>query len=260
MARGGGGGGFIEGVNDAAGSKGLCVSSTKAQLVILASKTYTGNILIAVNPFQRLAHLYDAQMMTHYKGALLGELSPHVLPLLPSHIVAKVELEKQKLPRRSWATFAYLGGRAGTEGRTVRTTSFGGAAIRTYLLEGSRVCQVSDPERNYHCFYLLCVAPQEDVIFRVVAAVLHLGNVEFTKGIEIDSSVLKDDKSKFHLQTSPSGVVKYAPKMQKQMRSEIVVQLMDSFQNRKVVCIFLQPLHGSWFTLADSNVIQRYTL
>lgn len=34
-----------------------------------------------------------------------------------------------------------------------------GAAIRTYLLERSRVCQVSDPERNYHCFYLLCAAP-----------------------------------------------------------------------------------------------------
>lgn len=36
-----------------------------------------------------------------------------------------------------------------------------GAAIRTYLLERSRVCQISDPERNYHCFYLLCAAPQE---------------------------------------------------------------------------------------------------
>ncbi|PPD75296.1 hypothetical protein GOBAR_DD27781 [Gossypium barbadense] len=36
-----------------------------------------------------------------------------------------------------------------------------GAAIRTYLLERSRVCQMSDPERNYHCFYMLCVAPPE---------------------------------------------------------------------------------------------------
>ncbi|KAL6974576.1 hypothetical protein U1Q18_028760 [Sarracenia purpurea var. burkii] len=38
-----------------------------------------------------------------------------------------------------------------------------GAAIRTYLLERSRVCQISDPERNYHCFYLLCSAPPEHV-------------------------------------------------------------------------------------------------
>jgi len=36
-----------------------------------------------------------------------------------------------------------------------------GAAIRTYLLERSRVCQISNPERNYHCFYMLCAAPQE---------------------------------------------------------------------------------------------------
>lgn len=39
-----------------------------------------------------------------------------------------------------------------------------GAAIRTYLLERSRVCQVSDPERNYHCFYMLCAAPAEVVL------------------------------------------------------------------------------------------------
>lgn len=36
-----------------------------------------------------------------------------------------------------------------------------GAAIKTYLLERSRVCQVSDSERNYHCFYMLCAAPPE---------------------------------------------------------------------------------------------------
>lgn len=33
----------------------------------------------------------------------------------------------------------------------------------------------------------------------VVAAILHLGNVEFAKGEEIDSSVIKDEKSRFHL-------------------------------------------------------------
>ena len=42
-----------------------------------------------------------------------------------------------------------------------KTGRISGAAVRTYLLERSRVCQVSDPERNYHCFYLLCAAPPE---------------------------------------------------------------------------------------------------
>ena len=33
-----------------------------------------------------------------------------------------------------------------------------GAAIRTYLLERSRVVQITDPERTYHCFYQLCAS------------------------------------------------------------------------------------------------------
>ncbi|PWA43478.1 IQ motif, EF-hand binding site [Artemisia annua] len=40
---------------------------------------------------------------------------------------------------------------------------------------------------------------EQEAIFRVTAAILHLGNVEFAKGKEVDSSVLKDDKAKFHL-------------------------------------------------------------
>ena len=33
-----------------------------------------------------------------------------------------------------------------------------GAAVRTYLLERSRVVQISESERNYHCFYQLCAS------------------------------------------------------------------------------------------------------
>lgn len=42
----------------------------------------------------------------------------------------------------------------------------------------------------------------QDAIFRVVAAVLHLGNIEFGKGTETDSSEPKDEKSQFHLKTA----------------------------------------------------------
>jgi myosin-5 len=48
---------------------------------MLAWQTYTGNILIAVNPFQRLPHLYDVHMMEQYKGATFGELSPHLFAI-----------------------------------------------------------------------------------------------------------------------------------------------------------------------------------
>ncbi|KAL0459433.1 UNVERIFIED_CONTAM: Myosin-9 [Sesamum latifolium] len=46
------------------------------------------------------------------------------------------------------------------------------------------------------------VQKEQDAIFRVVASVLHIGNIEFAKGKEIDSSVLKNDQSKFHLKTA----------------------------------------------------------
>ncbi|CAN4102475.1 unnamed protein product [Withania somnifera] len=262
--------------------------------------TYTGNILIAVNPFQRLPHLYDTHMMEQYKGAAFGELSPHVFAVADVAYRAMINegksnsilvsgesgAGKTETTKMLMRYLAYLGGRSGVEGRTVEqqvlesnpvleafgnaktvrnnnSSRFGkfveiqfdksgrisGAAIRTYLLERSRVCQISNPERNYHCFYLLCAAPAEeleryklanpksfhylnqskcyeldgvndaeeylatrramdivgiseeeqDAIFRVVAAILHLGNVEFAKGEEIDSSVIKDEQSRFHL-------------------------------------------------------------
>lgn len=40
----------------------------------------------------------------------------------------------------------------------------------------------------------------QEAIFRVTAAILHLGNIDFAKGQEVDSSVLKDGSSKFHLE------------------------------------------------------------
>ncbi|GAB2277611.1 hypothetical protein Dimus_012319 [Dionaea muscipula] len=264
--------------------------------------TYTGNILIAINPFQRLLHLYNSHMMQQYKGAPFGDLSPHVFAIADVAYRAMINETKSnsilvsgesgagktETTKMLMRYLAFLGGRSSTEGRTVEqqvlesnpvleafgnaktvrnnnSSRFGkfveiqfdkhgrisGAAIRTYLLERSRVCQISDPERNYHCFYLLCAAPQEEIqkyklgspktfhylnqsncyelvgvsdardylatrramdivgisekeqeaIFRVVAAILHLGNIDFAKGKEVDSSVLKDDKSKFHLKT-----------------------------------------------------------
>ncbi|RDX83086.1 Myosin-11, partial [Mucuna pruriens] len=265
--------------------------------------TYTGNILIAINPFQRLPHIYDLHMMQQYKGAPFGELSPHVFAVADVAYRAMINegksnsilvsgesgAGKTETTKMLMRYLAFLGGRAATEGRTVEqqvlesnpvleafgnaktvrnnnSSRFGkfveiqfdksgrisGAAIRTYLLERSRVCQINDPERNYHCFYFLCAAPQEDIekyklgspttfhylnqsncyeladindsreylatrramdivgispkeqeaIFRVVAAILHIGNIDFTKGKDVDSSIPKDDKAKFHLKTT----------------------------------------------------------
>ncbi|KAK4741814.1 hypothetical protein SAY87_025402 [Trapa incisa] len=263
--------------------------------------TYTGNILIAVNPFQRLTSLGETHLMEQYKGAEFGQLSPHVFAIADISYRAMIDDRKSnsilvsgesgagktETTKLIMQYLAFIGGHAFADGRTVEqqilesnpvleafgnaktvrnnnSSRFGkfveiqfdchgrisGAAIRTYLLERSRVCQISDPERNYHCFYLLCSAPAEELekynlgdpksfhylnqsscyelddmndaeqylatrramdvvgisqeeqeaIFRVVAAILHLGNIDFAKGEDTDFSVIRDDKAKFHLE------------------------------------------------------------
>lgn len=49
---------------------------------------------------------------------------------------------------------------------------------------------------------LLAILPfySQEAIFCTLAAILHLGNIEFSPGKEHDSSVIKDEKSRFHLQ------------------------------------------------------------
>eukprot|EP00803_Ostreobium_quekettii_P000595 evm.model.scf_649.4 EVM.evm.TU.scf_649.4 scf_649:26519-48447(+) len=175
--------------------------------------TYTGNILIAVNPFAALGHLYGRHMMEQYRGVDLGELSPHVYAvadeayrlmikesssqsILVSGESGAGKTETSKLIMRY---LAFMGGyreaandsaddtrsveqqvlesnpllEAFGNAKTTRNNNssrFGkftelhfdqngrisGAAIRTYLLERSRVVSLNDPERNYHVFYQLC--------------------------------------------------------------------------------------------------------
>ncbi|KAK4363628.1 hypothetical protein RND71_018869 [Anisodus tanguticus] len=204
--------------------------------------TYTGSILIAINPFQKLPHLYDRHMMEQYKGAPLGELSPHVFAIADAAyrqminegksnsilVSGESGAGKTETTKMLMQYLAYLGGRRSTEGRTVEQQvlesnpvleAFGNAKteVEKYKL--------GDPKSFHYlnqssCYDLVGVSDAQDylatrramdivgisekeqeAIFRVVASVLHLGNLQFAKGEEIDSSVLKDDKSKFHLQT-----------------------------------------------------------
>ncbi|KAI9118645.1 hypothetical protein K1719_010977 [Acacia pycnantha] len=262
--------------------------------------TYTGSILIAVNPFTKLPHLYDIHMMEQYKGAPFGELSPHVFAVADASYRAMMDegqsqsilvsgesgAGKTETTKLIMQYLTFVGGRAAGDDRTVEqqvlesnplleafgnartvwndnSSRFGkfveiqfdsngrisGAAIRTYLLERSRVVQITDPERNYHCFYQLCSSERDaekyklghpshfhylnqsktyelegvnsaeeymktrramdivgichedqEAIFCTLAGILHLGNIEFSPGKEHDSSVIKDEKSRFHLQ------------------------------------------------------------
>ncbi|CAA7013966.1 unnamed protein product [Microthlaspi erraticum] len=272
------------------------LQNLKSRYYIDEIYTYTGDILIAINPFKKLENLYNDHMIAHYKGVAFGALNPHPFAVadaayrqmvnegISQSILVSGEsgAGKTETAKVLMKYLAKMGGRAVSDRRTVEdqvlesnpvleafgnaktvrnnnSSRFGkfveiqfdqrgrisGAAIKTYLLERSRVCQVSDSERNYHCFYMLCAAPTEDTkklrladpttfrylnqsqciklegrddseeyaktreamgivgisseeqeaIFRVLAAILHLGNIEFVNGEEVDSSVPKDKKS-----------------------------------------------------------------
>ncbi|WZZ02367.1 hypothetical protein YC2023_074695 [Brassica napus] len=216
--------------------------------------TYTGSILIAVNPFRRLPHLYSSHMMAQYKGAALGELSPHPFAvadaayrqmindgvsqsILVSGESGAGKTESTKLLMRY---LAYMGGRAASEGRSVEQKvledvqryKLGEPKAYHYLNQSKclAVESINDAE-EYHAtrraMEVVGISTEEqvaitqlhhpsdfnqiqyfadislqDAIFSVVAAILHLGNIEFAKGAEIDSSIPKDEKSWFHLKTA----------------------------------------------------------
>ncbi|KAL2556956.1 Myosin-6 [Forsythia ovata] len=192
--------------------------------------TYTGNILIAVNPFQKLPHLYDSHMMAQYKGAAFGELSPHPFAvadaayrlminegisqaILVSGESGAGKTESTKLLMRY---LAYMGGRAVAEGRTVEQQVL--QEIQKYKLGDMRTFHYLNQTNCYEldgvddCKEYIATrkamdtvgisSEEQDAIFRVIAAILHLGNIEFAKGKEMDSSTPKDEKSWFHLRTA----------------------------------------------------------
>ncbi|GFY98498.1 myosin family protein with Dil [Actinidia rufa] len=98
-------------------------------------------------------------MMQQYKGATSGELSPHVFAVADVAYRAMINEGKSN---------SILASRESGAGKTETTKmlsnpvleAFGNAKI-VRNNSRSRVCQISDPERNYHCFYLLCSAPPE---------------------------------------------------------------------------------------------------
>ncbi|WVY91383.1 hypothetical protein V8G54_036897 [Vigna mungo] len=97
------------------------------------AETYTGSILIAVNPFTKLPHLYDSHMMEQYKGAPLGELSPHVFAVADASYRAMMNEGKSQSILVSGESGAgktettklimqyltFVGGRAAGDDRTV---------------------------------------------------------------------------------------------------------------------------------------------
>lgn len=63
---------------------------------------------------------------------------------------------------------------------------------------------------HFSDFECLLIMPFQDGIFQTVAAILHLGNVEFAKGAETDAAEPKDEKSQLHLKTAAELLMYYS--------------------------------------------------
>eukprot|EP00227_Mantoniella_beaufortii_P020036 CAMPEP_0197602356 /NCGR_PEP_ID=MMETSP1326-20131121/37008_1 /TAXON_ID=1155430 /ORGANISM="Genus nov. species nov., Strain RCC2288" /LENGTH=619 /DNA_ID=CAMNT_0043169693 /DNA_START=154 /DNA_END=2010 /DNA_ORIENTATION=- len=295
--------------------------------------TYTGSILIAVNPFQRLPHLYDHHMMDQYQGMALGELSPHVFAIAEAAFRTMVKERysqailvsgesgagKTETTKQIMHYLAHMGGSSGASKRaggdtsarpveqqvlesnplleafgnakTVRndnSSRFGkfveiqfdannrisGAAIRTYLLERSRIVTINDPERNFHIFYQLCDGAsdderkslrlgspkdyyytnqstcvnltgfdnaveygatrhamdivgiskaEQDNVMRVVAGILHLGNVTFSASKEDDDGCeLADDAARTALGDAAAVMMIDGERLEKALKTRTI--------------------------------------
>ena len=150
-----------------------------------------------------------------------------------------------------------------------------GAAIRTYLLERSRIVNVDDPERNFHVFYQLldgasdderatlrlktpadyhytnqssCATldgvdnateyaatrramdvvgiekREQDAVMRVIAGILHLGNVDFKPidGASDDGCELKDAASATALEDAAAVMMVDASRLEKALKTRTI--------------------------------------
>ncbi|KAG5391219.1 hypothetical protein IGI04_032760 [Brassica rapa subsp. trilocularis] len=172
--------------------------------------TYTGNILIAVNPFKRLPHLYGIDTMKQYKGTPFGELSPHPFasnPVLEAFGNAKTETERYKLGKPS--TFRYLN------------------QSNCYALDGL------DDSKEYlatrKAMDVVGIGSEDqDAIFRVVAAILHLGNIEFAKGEDSEAAEPKDEKSLITKSLDPDSAALGRDALAKIVYSKLLVTKINN--------------------------------
>ncbi|KAI4829194.1 hypothetical protein KUCAC02_023254, partial [Chaenocephalus aceratus] len=148
--------------------------------------TYTGSILVAVNPYQLLP-IYTTEQVHMYTDRRLGEMPPHVFAIADSCFFnmrrnkknqccvisgesGAGKTESTKLMLQFLA--AVSGQHSWIEQQILEANPIlEGARVEQYLLEKSRVCRQAPEERNYHIFYYMLMGmPAEQ------KKILSLGN------------------------------------------------------------------------------------
>ncbi|XP_075753372.1 unconventional myosin-Vc isoform X2 [Pelodiscus sinensis] len=207
--------------------------------------TYSGIILVAMNPYKQLP-IYGDAIIHAYSGQNMGDMDPHIF--------AVAEEAYKQMARNNKNQSVIVSGESGA-GKTVSaryamryfatvSKSNSNAHVEDKVLASNPITE-SDNERNYHIFYQLCASalqpefkhlklgPAEDFnytrmggstviegvddradmietqktftllglmedfqmdVFKILAAILHLGNVQITAVGDEKSSVSLEDK------------------------------------------------------------------
>uniref|UniRef100_A0A803V195 Myosin VC n=1 Tax=Ficedula albicollis TaxID=59894 RepID=A0A803V195_FICAL len=230
--------------------------------------TYSGIILVAINPYKELP-IYGDAIIHAYSGQNMGDMDPHIFAVAEEAYKQMARNNKNqsiivsgesgagktvsaRYTMRYFATVSKSSNNAHVEDKVLasnpiteavgnakttrndNSSRFGkyteisfdqsyqiiGANMRTYLLEKSRVVFQSENERNYHIFYQLCASAMQPEyehlklvpqhcstlinctvsgdfqmdVFKMLAAILHLGNVEIAAVGDERSSISAEDK------------------------------------------------------------------
>ncbi|KAI6217663.1 Myosin head [Aphelenchoides fujianensis] len=288
--------------------------------------TYVGNILVSVNPYEPLPALYAAPNIREYRGRSLGVLPPHVFAVADkafrdmrrtgaSQSIVHYLLEKsrvcvQQAGERNFHVFFQLlrGAPADLRARL----SLGRPEDFNYLNRGSvqffgeeagavrdeNVDDAADFERLQTALRDVGMSAEGvDAVFRLLAAVLHLGNVEFveaegTRGgcaVRSDAPLKKaadllgiaeeklreglttrrmqttrggDDASVYHVQLKPDVAAAARDSLAKNLYSrlfdEIVATINRSIPSARSPTTFIGVLDIAGFEFFKSNSFEQF--
>ncbi|KAJ3111043.1 cytochrome c oxidase subunit 1, partial [Phlyctochytrium bullatum] len=145
------------------------------ELMLILSQTYTGSILVALNPYENL-EIYGTASIRQYSGARLHDNPPHIYALAEQalHNIRgssenqSVIISGESGAGKSESTKSILANNNSSRfGKFIQVhldqkVQIVGASIVSYLLEKSRIAKQAPTERNYHVFYEFLSGASDD--------------------------------------------------------------------------------------------------
>ncbi|KAJ3327689.1 Myosin type-2 heavy chain 1 [Blyttiomyces sp. JEL0837] len=198
--------------------------------------TYSGIVLIAMNPFQRLA-LYSPDIMREYSGKRRGELEPHLFAVAEEAYRTMIREKKNQSIIVSGESGAgktqsakyimrYFAIVDDLEKKTSSNSGSGGTSeIEEAVLSTNPIMEALSTVG-------VSVTTQWD-IFKICAALLHIGNIKVT-AIRDEAQVADDDPALIQaaklLGLNKSDFKKWIVKKQIITRSEKIVTSLNQYQ------------------------------